>query len=85
MNRITKKNVNDVCTLEEFELLTSFGVNLKNVDGNGHNNGGSHLCGLDDDVADDLTFGEAPVTRLPDADTIVELSGTIRSSSPAAD
>lgn len=72
---------------------TSFDVKRKKVGGNGLNNGGSHLFELfgravDDDVATaapatdgHLTFGDAPVTRFIGDDTIVELSGTIKSSS----
>lgn len=73
--------------------LTSFGVNLKNDGGNGHNNGGSHRFVLDELAPDDVagidghfTFGDAPVTRfVDDVDTVVELSGTIRSSSTMPD
>lgn len=77
----------------ECGLLTSFGVNLKKVGGNGHNSGGSHLFELADEFdgwlpVDDgndghFTFGEAPVMRF--VVTVVELIGTIKSSSTTFD
>lgn len=78
---------------------TSFDVKRKKVGGNG-NSIGSHLFepdrAVDDDVATTaaadapaidghLTFGDAPVTRFTDDDTIVELIGTIKSSSATFD
>lgn len=74
---------------------TSFDVKRKNVGGNGLNNGGSHLFEFDRTVDDDvataaapvidghLTFGDAAV--IIDDDTIVELIGTIKSSSATLD
>lgn len=61
-------------------MLTSC-VNRRNVGGNGHNNGGSHFLCVDGFDGLILTFGDAPVSRFDEHDTIAELMGTIKSSS----